>query len=284
MLQLRKPRQPFLLRSSVSEDELSKALEQAEASKEAAAERAELLEKAAADKYEAALSQAAETAERAEKDAVFEEEAVEQQVVATVDAIEKEDLFEENASLEKAKEFLGSAWSVAAPLVIPGIFIALYAVLASFSAPPPEPCLGAEADEVRKIMGRAERPKTARANIDPWSREAKEMAKLGTGAMALLAVLMSSGSCLWLREHISYHSACPQCSALSAYLITRHTLSASAAFGHLWSSDVGPGGCGCGCELLLLAAGVQPNTSDAGLRWPAVLQSPVRSLARTRCT
>ena len=42
-------------------------------------------------------------------------------------------------------------------------------------------------------MGRAERPKTARANIDPWSREAKEMAKLGTGAMALLAVLMSSG-------------------------------------------------------------------------------------------
>lgn len=176
-----------------SEDELSKALEQAEASKEAAAERAELLEKAAADKYEAALSQAAETAERAEKDAVFEEEAVEQQVVATVDAIEKEDLIEENASLEKAKEFLGSAWSIAAPLVTPGIFIALYAVLASFSAPRPEPCLGAEADEVRKIMGRAERTKTARANMDPWSGEAKHMVGVGTGAMALLAVLTSSG-------------------------------------------------------------------------------------------
>ena len=177
-----------------SEDELSKALEQAEQAKEAAAERAELLEKAAADKFEAALSQAAETAERAEKDAVFEEEAVEQQVVATVDAIEKEDLIEENAGLEKAKEILASAWSIAAPLVIPGIFLALYAVLASFTAPPPEPCLGAEDEEVRKTMGRAERPKTARATMDPWEREGtKEMAKLGTGAMALLAVLMSSG-------------------------------------------------------------------------------------------
>ena len=176
-----------------SEDELSKALEQAEQAKEAAAERAELLEKAAADKFEAALSQAAETAERAEKDAVFEEEAVEQQVVATVDAIEKEDLIEENAGLEKAKEILASAWSIAAPLVIPGIFMALYAVLASFSAPPPEPCLGAEAEGVRKMMGRAERTKTAKATMDPWEREAKHMVGVGTGAMALLAVLMSSG-------------------------------------------------------------------------------------------
>ena len=231
-----------------SEDELSKALEQAEASKEAAAERAELLEKAAADKYEAALSQAAETAERAEKDAVFEEEAVEQQVVATVDAIEKEDLIEENASLEKAKEFFGSAWSVAAPLVIPGIFIALYAVLASFSAPPPEPCLGAEADEVRKIMGRAERPKTARANIDPWSREAKEMAKLGTGAMALLAVLMSSGPVS------GFVSTSPTTLPARNAQRSQRTLSQgtpsqpaqpSATFGR---ATLAQGGCGCGCD------------------------------------
>eukprot|EP00438_Fugacium_kawagutii_P033290 Skav219619 [mRNA] locus=scaffold628:154722:155768:- [translate_table: standard] len=176
-----------------SEDELSKALEQAEQAKEAAAERAELLEKASTDKYEAALSQIADAAERAEKDAIFEEEAVEQQVVATVDAIEKEDLLEENAALEKAKEILTSAWSIAAPLVIPGIFIALYAILASFSAPPPEPCLGAEEEEIRKVMGRAERPKTAKANMDPWSGEAKHMVGVGTGAMALLAVFMSSG-------------------------------------------------------------------------------------------
>ena len=188
-----KAEQAILAAEQSSEDALSKALDRAEQAKEAAAERAELLEKATADKFEAALSQAAETAERAEKDAVFEEEAVEQQVVATVDAIEKEDLIEENATLEKAKEILASVWGVAAPLVIPGIFIALYAILASFSAPPPEPCLGAEDEEIRKIMGRAERPKTARANMDPWSGEAKHMVGVGTGAMALLAVLMSSG-------------------------------------------------------------------------------------------
>ena len=119
-------------------------------------------------------------------------QAVEQEVVATVDAIEKEDLIEENMSLEKAKEVLASAWSVLAPLVIPGIFIALYAVLASFGAPPPEPCLGAEAEAVRKAMGRAERPKTAKATMDPWDREkAKTMVGVGTGAMALVAVLSS---------------------------------------------------------------------------------------------
>lgn len=117
---------------------------------------------------------------------------MEQEVVATVDAIEKEDFLEENMSLEKAKQILASAWSVLAPLVIPGIFMALYAVLASFGAPPPEPCLGAEAEAVRLAMGRVERPKTAKATMDPWDREkAKTMVGVGTGAMALAAILSS---------------------------------------------------------------------------------------------
>ncbi|CAK8999995.1 unnamed protein product [Durusdinium trenchii] len=188
-----KAEKAILEAQSISEEELTKALEKAEDARTAAAEKAELLEKAAVEKFETALSQAAETAERAEKDAVFEEEAVEQAVVETVDAIEKEDLLEENQLLEKAKVALSAGWTFAAPLVIPGIFIALYAVLASFSAPPPEPCLGAESEETRKMMGRQERPKTSKANMDPWNDEKKRMAAVGSGAMAVAAVLMSSG-------------------------------------------------------------------------------------------
>ena len=261
-----KAEQAILAAEQRSEDALSKALDQAEQAKEAAAERAELLEKAAADKFEASLSQAAETAERAEKDAVFEEEAVEQQVVETVDAIEKEDLIEENATLEKAKEILTNVWGVAAPLVIPGIFIALYAILASFSAPPPEPCLGAEDEEIRKIMGRAERPKTARANMDPWSGEAKHMAGVGTGAMALLAVLMSNGPVSGFCEHIFHQSVLPERAQHSTHFGCKYTVSASAAYDRPWSSNIGPGGrcCGRGCSCLPKACGEACGTLVQG--------------------
>ena len=188
-----KAEKAILEAQTISEQDLTKAIEKADEARSAASERAELEEKAAVDKFEAAFSQAAETAERAERDAVFEEEAVEQAVVETVDAIEKEDLLEENQLLEKAKIYLSAAWTFVAPLVIPGIFIALYAVLASFSAPPPEPCLGGEDDKTRKMMGRVERPKTARATMDPWEREGKKMAGAGAAAMGLVAFLASSG-------------------------------------------------------------------------------------------
>lgn len=152
-----------------------------------------MLEKAAVDKLEVALSQASEIAEKAEKEAVQEEEKLEQQVVQTVDEIEKEEYLEENEYLEKAKEALTTVWSVAGPLVIPGVFLALYAVLASFVAPKPAPCLGSESEEVRNLMGRAARPKKSRANIDPWTREDKVAVGAGAAGAFFLAIMSSSG-------------------------------------------------------------------------------------------
>ena len=176
-----------------AEESVKLALEKAEKARVEVAEKSELLEKAAAERSEAAINQATETAERAEKDAVQEEEKAEQEIVEAVDAIEKEELIEENAFLETAKNVLLSAWSVAAPLVIPGVFIALYAVLASFFNPPPEPCLGTENDETRKLLGRLERPKKAKATLDPWSADGKKMAVgAASAAGAVLAVISSS--------------------------------------------------------------------------------------------
>ena len=171
-----------------SEEALKMALEKAEKARVEVVERSELLEKAAAERSEAAIDQATELAEKAEKDAVQEEEKVEQEVVEAVDAIEKEELIEENAMLEMAKNGLSSAWSVVAPIIIPGVFMALYAVIASFFAPDPEPCLGTESDPVRKVMGRAARPKKAKATLDPWA--------VGTAsaAGAVLAMMSSASS------------------------------------------------------------------------------------------
>ena len=174
-----------------SEEALKAALEKAEKARVEVVEKSELLEKAAAERSEFAIDQATETAEKAEKDAVFEEEKVEQEVVEAVDAIEKEELIEENALLETLKNTLSSAWQVAAPLVIPGVFLALYAVIASFFSKPPEPCLGTESEDVRKVMGRTERPKKAKATLDPWTDGGK-MAVGASAAGAVLAMMSSS--------------------------------------------------------------------------------------------
>ena len=175
-----------------AEASLKAALEKAEKARVEVVEKSELLEKAAAERSEAAIDQATETAEKAEKDAVQEEEKVEQEIVEAVDAIEKEELIEENALLETLKGGLLSAWSVAAPLVIPGIFIALYAVIASFFNPPPEPCLGTEDEETRAVMGRVARPKKAKATLDPWTDGKKMAVGAASAAGAVLAVVAST--------------------------------------------------------------------------------------------
>ncbi|CAE7210352.1 ABA2 [Symbiodinium sp. KB8] len=174
-----------------SEEALKAALEKAEKARVEVVEKSELLEKAAAERSEVAIDQATETAEKAEKDAVFEEEKVEQEVVEAVDAIEKEELIEENAILETLKDTLSSAWQVAAPIVIPGVFLAVYAVIASFFSKAPEPCLGTESEDVRKMMGRLERPKKAKATLDPWTDGGK-MAVGASAAGAVLAMMSSS--------------------------------------------------------------------------------------------
>ncbi|CAE7194481.1 unnamed protein product [Symbiodinium sp. CCMP2456] len=174
-----------------SEEAVKAALEKAEKARVEVVEKSELLEKAAAERSEIAIDQATETAEKAEKDAVFEEEKVEQEVVEAVDAIEKEELIEENALLETLKDTLSSAWQVLAPIVIPGVFLAVYAVIASFFSKAPEPCLGTESEDVRKMMGRTERPKKAKATLDPWTDGGK-MAVGASAAGAVLAMMSSS--------------------------------------------------------------------------------------------
>lgn len=140
-------------------------------------ERAELLEKASVELAEAARDQATQRAEIAERDAVEEEAQVERRVLETVGAIEKGELEGENQALRTLKDILSNIASVLGPIVIPGVFLAIYAVIASFVAEKPEPSMGGEAEEVRKRMGRASRAKTAIASTDPWAKEGEMLLK-----------------------------------------------------------------------------------------------------------
>jgi len=101
-----------------------------------------------------------------EREIVKQEEDLERKVVSAVDAIEKEELFEENQLLETAKDALTVVKDVATPIVVPGVFLLVYAVFASFFSGPPVPCKGAEAEETRKLMGRKPRMETAKVSSD----------------------------------------------------------------------------------------------------------------------
>jgi hypothetical protein len=154
---------------SKSEVAYRNALTEAEEARTAAAEKAELLIKQATEKAERAFTAATETAETAEKAIVEEEEQVEQKVFQAVEEIEKEEILEENQYLETAKNALSTVWSIIGPIILPGVGLALYAVIASFFAPKSELSRGGESEEVRIKMGRPARPKTAVARDDPWA-------------------------------------------------------------------------------------------------------------------
>lgn len=154
------------------EQALSAALERADEAREKAAQTADTTYKLTVDAAEKARRDGAEKFEIFERTVLEDEEKVERDVIETVAQIEELELEEESASITTAKRIASTIWSVAAPLVIPGVAMFAYAVVASLFAPPPVPCRGNETEETRVAMGRGPRQKTVQPTLDPWDTAA----------------------------------------------------------------------------------------------------------------
>mmetsp|Transcript_25313 Transcript_25313/g.58806 ORF Transcript_25313/g.58806 Transcript_25313/m.58806 type:complete len:1001 (-) Transcript_25313:112-3114(-) len=189
-----------------AEDAIEAALEAEVKAKEAAVEKGELLRKGVTEQAEIARRQAAERAEQAEKAALTEEEQAQVLLAATIEQIELGALEAENEALIKFQEATQSVASALAPVVIPGVLLAVYAVIASFFAAKPEPALGAESDEARVKMGRKPRSDTKTVKLDYWvseeeqlkagissSKKSKVSSTVGAAGLALLASQLTSG-------------------------------------------------------------------------------------------